>query len=128
MGSGNIGKEKRALHLKAIDEVTLQANGREVTVSGEDFEKAGNGITGEEQEYKQRLEELLDAYQLEFDFGLVFADATLKEAIKHVKAITKAGINLGVPESSIKGALQTMAIGTPIIKAAINSMDAALQV
>lgn len=82
----------------------------------------------EEQEYKERLEELLEVYQLEFDFNLVFADATLKEAIKHVKAITKAGINLGVPEASIKGALQTMAIGTPIIKAAINSMDAALQI
>ncbi len=127
MGSGKIDKDKRTLHLKAIDEVILEANGRSVTVSGDDFAKAADGITGEEQEYKQRLEELLDAYQLEFDFGLVFAEATLKEAIASVKAIMKAGIRLGVPESRIRGALQVMAVETPIVKAAINSMDAALQ-
>lgn len=95
MGSGKIDKEKRTLHLKAIDEVE-------------------GGITDDE---------VIAALQLEFEFEASFNHIAVKDAVLNVKAITKACIRLGATESTVKRMLQTLAINCPDVKAALKAIE-----
>ena len=122
MGTGILTEEKR--ELQETDEVTLKANGREVTVTGDDFEQVSRQAAIVRAE--EAVSELKEAFQLEFEFGAIYSDIALSDAKRHVKAITRAGVRLGVIEEGIKLALETMAIACPIIIAAINAIEESL--
>lgn len=95
MRSEKLAKDKRALHLKAINEV-------------------GDGITDDE---------VIAALQLEFEFEASFNHIAVKDAILNVKAITKACIRLGAIESTVKRMLQTLAINCPDVKVALKAIE-----
>ncbi len=91
--------------------VTLKANGKEVTVSGDNFEKAAQGEKPE---------------QLSFTFQPQFSDIALKEAVRGIKAITKEIIRLGGNERIVRSTLDLLAIQNPIIFAAANAIEESL--
>lgn len=111
MGSRSIDKGTRALHLSAIDEVTLEANGREVTVSGDDFKKAAQGEKPE---------------QMTFTFLAPFSDIAIKEAVRGVKSLTREIIRLGGNERIVRSTLELLAMQNPIIYAAANAIEESL--
>lgn len=111
MRSGNVDKEKRTLHLKAIDDVTPKAIGREVTVSGEGFAEAIQEVESE---------------QLTFTFEAQYSSIALKEAIRGINSLTKEIIRLGGNERIVRSTLDLLAIQNPIIFAAANAIEESL--
>lgn len=93
------------------DVVTLKANGKEVSVSGADFEKASKGETPE---------------QLSFTFESQFSDIALKETIRGVKAITREAIRFGATVGEVRLMLDILTHRKPIILAAINAIEESL--
>ena len=107
MRSATISKEKARTHLKAIDEVTAEQTREHAKTQA----KINNEVMPE---------------QMTFDFADIFGDIALKEAVKHVKTITKAAVNLGASDFTVKSMLQTLALESGIVYAAVNAIEEAL--
>ena len=111
MRSGNVDKEKRTLHLKAIDDVTPKAIGREVTVSGEGFAEAIQEVESE---------------QLTFTFEAQYSSIALKEAIRGVTVIARDAIRLGATHNEVRLMLDLLVVRKPIVVAAVTAIEEAL--
>jgi len=60
---------------------------------------------------------------LDLDFKVQYSDLALREAVRGIKAITRETIRLGAGDVTVSAMLSTLAIGHPIVYAAVDAIE-----